>query len=548
MYLDTQSQVDSFPINHPGCTRILGELSINSENIYSLDSLYSIQIIEGDLEILGINNFHGLHNVDSIYGNLYLRPEYGLVTSFDSLKYIGGDLEMVWTDAEAMPGFPVLNTVGDDLEIEDNQFLEDLSGLSNLNTVKGGLFINLNYSLTTLESLANLQSDSIEVVNIYYNPLLSVCNMPFLCEILADPLIPINIYANASECNNPSVIANACGTTLSCLPYGNYYVTTQEEAENFGILYPGCDTLNGELSIMGDNITSLPGLIGVKMINGSFSSGPTMNLINFSGLDSLKVITGNMQIGWWEGSYNYSLQNFTGLDNLTSVGRVEIINNHSLLNFQGLGNLRKMGMTEIIYNDMLTSFDGLNNLDTINDSFDIAGNPALVDFSALLNLKRINGWLDIRHNDQLTSLYGLDSARMDNISVTYNPLLSECAVKSICNYLAMPGSWAIFNNNATGCNTREEVEADCQVGIDDISSFENLLIYPNPATDFFRINLYENQLNYRISVFNSSGLLVLEKSVFPSDQWVDVSSLPKGMYIVKLVFADKRPVYGKFIK
>lgn len=171
MYLETQSQVDSFPINYPGCTRILGELSINSEYIYSLDSLYSIQIIEGDLDVLGFNNFHGLHNVDSIYGNLYLRPGWGLVTSFDSLKYIGGDLEMVWTDADTMPGFPVLTTVGDDLEIIANQFLEDLTGLSNVNSVKGGLFITNNYSLTTLESLQNLQSDSIEVVNIYYNPL-----------------------------------------------------------------------------------------------------------------------------------------------------------------------------------------------------------------------------------------------------------------------------------------------------------------------------------------------------------------------------------------
>lgn len=377
---------------------------------------------------------------------------------------------------------------------------------------------------------------------------MSDCSIPFLCEILANPFISIDIYSNAPECNNPSVIATACGTTLPCLPYGNYYVTNQEEAENFGILYPGCDTLNGGLTITGDDIINLNGLIGVKKINGYFSSGPTQNLINFSGLDSLKIITGGMQIGWWEGSYNNALQNFEGLGNLTSVGRVEIIHNQSLQSFEGLTNLRKTGMTEIIDNDMLTSLNGLNNLDTIDGSFDIAGNTSLVDLSALINLKRINGMLNVRYNDHLTSFNGLDSAKMDNLFITFNPMLSECAVKSVCDYLALPGSWVNIDENATGCNTRQEVEADCLVGITDISGFESLLIYPNPVTDFFRINVYEDYLNCHLTVFNSSGQELIKEFINQGNQWINVNKLLKGIYVVKLEFPDRDPIYGKFVK
>lgn len=544
----TQSQVDSFPINYPGCTTILGSLNIYSNDILSLDSLYPINIIKGDLILGGYNNFHGLHNIDSIYGSLAIQPDYGNVTAFDSLKYIGHDLDMSWSDATTVPGFPALNTVAGDLNIYANQFLVDMSGLSNLTYVKERLILYYNMVLTSLTGLENLQSDSLKEISIFGNPLLSTCNQPFLCEILANPVIPINIYQNAPDCNNPAVIANACGVSFASLPFGNYYITTQNEAEDFGNLYPGVTTINGGLTVTGDDITSLPGLIGITAIDGYFAVGPTENLINFSGLDSLKVITGGMQIGWWEGSHNNALQNFEGLGNLSTVGRVEVINNQSLESFEGLANLRKMGMTEIIYNDNLISLDGLNKLDTINGDCYIGGNPLLTDLSGLINVKRIIGYLDIGGSDQLSTLHGLDSAQMDNLSIRNNPLLSECDIKSICNLLATPGSWAFISDNATGCNSREEVEEACLVSIDDISGFENQVIYPNPVTDYFRLNVCDNKSPINITVYNLSGQALLSKSVTGNDNWVNVSTLPKGIYVAKLEFSESKVSYSKFIK
>jgi hypothetical protein len=114
-------------------------------------------------------------------------------------------------------------------------------------------------------------------------------------------------------------------------------------------------------------------------------------------------------------------------------------------------------------------------------------------------------------------------------------------------FLAVPGSWATFEENTTGCNTREEVEAECQVGLNDISLFENLLIYPNPVTDFFMVNLSESTVKFQLTVYNSSGQALITKHITPMDQWVNVSTLSKGVYIVKITSGNIIS-FGKFVK
>ena len=57
----------------------------------------------------------------------------------------------------------------------------------------------------------------------------------------------------------------------------------------------------------------------------------------------------------------------------------------------------------------------------------------------------------------------------------------------------------------------------------------SLSIYPNPATKVLNIN--STLTNYEVSIFDISGQLVLQNKNSPS---LDVSNLPKGMYILKL--------------
>ncbi|MEW5844869.1 MAG: T9SS type A sorting domain-containing protein [Bacteroidota bacterium] len=67
------------------------------------------------------------------------------------------------------------------------------------------------------------------------------------------------------------------------------------------------------------------------------------------------------------------------------------------------------------------------------------------------------------------------------------------------------------------------------LGID--SEFDKIrpAIYPNPSSDFIIISGIDN---YSISIFDLNGRMVYQN--IPSENKVDISSLPKGIYIVKL--------------
>jgi len=57
------------------------------------------------------------------------------------------------------------------------------------------------------------------------------------------------------------------GTIQPCLPEGITF-TTQEQIDNFHTDYPSCNVIEGNVKIMGDDITNLNGLLGLKRVEG----------------------------------------------------------------------------------------------------------------------------------------------------------------------------------------------------------------------------------------------------------------------------------------
>ena len=68
-----------------------------------------------------------------------------------------------------------------------------------------------------------------------------------------------------------------------------------------------------------------------------------------------------------------------------------------------------------------------------------------------------------------------------------------------------------------------------------INIIQKINLYPNPAIDAFQINGVEGLVTLRLLDIN--GRLLLAKKVTDNES-VSVSSLPKGLYIVKLITAD----------
>jgi len=122
---------------------------------------------------------------------------------------------------------------------------------------------------------------------------------------------------------------------------------------------------------------------------------------------------------------------------------------------------------------------------------------------------------------------------------------------SICNYLANPNGITYIYDNATGCNSSEEVLDSCEangVNIDEQLIADKLNIYPNPSSTQITIELPTTpQKNTSLTIYNLNGQQCLTQPISEPQTIVNVSGLPSGIYFVK-VQDDEKVMMGKVIK
>lgn len=77
----------------------------------------------------------------------------------------------------------------------------------------------------------------------------------------------------------------------------------------------------------------------------------------------------------------------------------------------------------------------------------------------------------------------------------------------------------------------------CITGINNVEKTEgNVSVYPNPASTYVNVKLQSQSGDATVAVYNAIGQLVIEPSVISVDNTkINVSNLPKGVYIVKVV-------------
>lgn len=104
------------------------------------------------------------------------------------------------------------------------------------------------------------------------------------------------------------VLAFAIQTTVysqSCLP-DSIIFTTQTQIDSFQINYPNCTTIEGNVRIIGRDLTNLNGLSVLTIIGGDFQLFcDSAALTNLTGLDALTFIGGDFHIGFWVTHPNY---------------------------------------------------------------------------------------------------------------------------------------------------------------------------------------------------------------------------------------------------
>jgi UDP-3-O-[3-hydroxymyristoyl] glucosamine N-acyltransferase len=480
-----QEQIDNFQANYPGCTEIEGDVIIGnpeysgianldglnvitsvgslsiSQNYYlsSLEGLNNLTTIENYFEISqnnSLTSLSGLEGLDSVFGNIFIDYSWLTdLTGLEGLNYIGGGLYIgsVYYGGNtlfSLTGLEGLNSIGDNLLIGNTSALTSLTGLEGLTSIGGSIMIVNCGQLINIQGLENIQSGSITDLRISNNPALTECNVQSICDYLVAPNGIVEIYNNFSGCNNASEIANSCGFQVPCLPYGNYYFTSQNDIDNFQANYPGCAEIAGAVIIyenISGNITNLSGLSVLTSIGGNFKIYGNVALTSLSGLEGVDSIGGNLII-----DDNDALTSLAGLEGSTFIGgSLFIDNNGGLTSLSGLEGLTSIGGDFRIYNnDALTSLTGLYGLTSLGGNFEIRGNDALINLPGLELLISISTDLVIRDNNALNNLTGLEGLTSigGNFRIYANTALTNLTglegLTSIGGYLKLE-----YNNSLT---------------------------------------------------------------------------------------------------
>jgi len=261
--LQTQSEVDNFKINYPGCDCINGILILSNVNggptdITALDSLHVLtkinQLVVSKNPLL--QSFTGLDNIDfnsvtkiSISGNTALTDISSLVST--APLTIGGEIAIKDSpdlDDNDLSVLQNITTFGTALQL-NNLGITHVNYLINLVHIARFLIINNNQNLTNLNGLSNLatlggfQGSSLTIMD---NPMLSDCDA--ICNVISTNNLAVNISGNLGDCSTLAQVHSNCfGAGFNGIYSGNGTTPLNTHVDITGKLY-----FQGDIGVAGE--------------------------------------------------------------------------------------------------------------------------------------------------------------------------------------------------------------------------------------------------------------------------------------------------------
>ena len=581
----SQSDVDLFPTLNPGCTIIGENLTINGADITNLDSLYSIEIIQGNFSVFSssLTNFQGLNNLDSIAGEIRIQGGQTLVdfegleslksigsgssyhtisnssitdfTGLDSLVELAGSLDILYCgNLTSLSGLEGLTSLSE-LTI-DGCSLTSLEGLDNVSTI-GNLSLRFLSNLTNLNGLENLDT-------CYY---LDISDMSSLNDFSAFSSFTTAAWISISECDiltsldgldslltvsssifiryndlldDISALENADFSNLNNLYiYNNPALSTCHYTSICGYLDIGGNTniysnaagCNGTIEISNaccmDDPIWCPESMETCYPNGiTFASQSDVDL--FPTLNPGCTIIGeNLTI------------NGADITNLDSLYSIEIIQGNfsvfssGLTNFQGLNNLDSIaGEIRIQGGQTLVDFEGLESLKSIGNgsSYHTVSNSSITDFTGLDSLVELAGSLDILYCGNLTSLSGLEG--LTSLSELTIDGCSLTSMEGLDNVSAIGNLSLRFLSNLTNLNGLENLDTCYYLDISDMSSLNDFSAFSSFTTAAW---ISISDCDILTSLDGLDSLLTVSSSIFIryNELLTDISAL-KNAYLKDL--------------
>lgn len=211
----------------------------------------------------------------------------------------------------------------------------------------------------------------------------------------------------ASACASRTAAPLASAETVTC-PGGT--IRSAADAASYG----ACNVVHGDLTVSAADLEDLTALSSLHQVTG------TLRITDCPALDDLDGLQNLSSVGALELHQLSDLDDLAGLENLGSAGRVEVTANSELATLQGLqglhalerlvvsgnsrlynanglGELHAVGVLVVADNQRLNSLTGLRSLESAR-SVEIRNNPVLCGANLLPNLKRVDSPLVLQAN------------------------------------------------------------------------------------------------------------------------------------------------------
>lgn len=428
LVLNSQSQVDSFPIKYPGCHIIEGVFGLSGSSINNVDSLYPIVEIKNSFQILNcpnLNDFEGLKKLKRVEGMLrFSNVSFQNFSAFDSLEYVGISLSIVNNPTFVnFQGLSKLKYIGGNLEISQCNNFTNFVGLSVLDSIGGNLI--LNKTCSGLENLKKVKGN-LEITYPINNliPLSNLIEVGGMLKIGGLEVVNFQGLHNLQKINSLSLTYNPQLLNID--------------------VFSGITKLK-DLYIEGNRkLNNINGLSNITEIKGNFHFShqtfvPT--IISLSPLSNLETFSGDLYLSGDLSDFSV----FNEIDTIRSL-EIESITNSNMSNIAGFDSLRRIiwGLN-IETNNYLTDITGFQNLNSIKD-LTVTNNAFLISLSGLDHPVQIQG----------------------SMNISNNPIFTGCNIFPICNrfWLNQQQAYNIPLGNGTGCNSLLEMSQNCGIGPD----------------------------------------------------------------------------------
>lgn len=199
----------------------------------------------------------------------------------------------------------------------------------------------------------------------------------------------------------------------------------------------------------------------------------------------------------------------------------------------------KYGFEKRVPDDPRSVYLPIYTMIDMQDYYFLLGNHRIYKFGKDYSLEK-KSWFDVLENpckfivpnslwneSHVELFLGSLADEKKSHPIMYQPIKQENGEI----WLALSGGILIFHK-------------DIIAGLENENGNANLTLYPNPASEFLKINVPENYIKYQI--VDLLGILLKEGHI--DEGQISISDLSNGLYFIKLIKSDSEQLIRSFIK